>query len=403
MVSEKYFNERTHIVRRVGKNVTTILGAILFLFLIEVISCRNNVPIKIGFVGGLTGPQAELGVTGLNGAMLAVEQINAVGGIKGHPILLLSKDDGEDAGTAVEADKSLIQDGVTAIIGHMTSTMSLAALSLINREKILMISPTSATDSLTGIDDYFIRIINSYRLQTDRLADYAYNTVRMRSMAGIIDSSGLADLGVFFHNFQTEFQYLGGEFIDIINFSAASGVPYQDLAQQLMRSSPEGLLVVANAHDTAAICHQLKKLGSRIPVIACTWAMTNDLLRRGGNAVEGVTFCSPYDENSTTEGYVRFRRQFQKRFGTAPDFAALNAYEACNILFSAMKKVQNYAQLKSTILQQGYFPGLLWDISINRFGDAHTGQFLIQVIDGQFQAIDSWTPDTGKPKIDSIK
>lgn len=365
--------------------------------------CSRPEPVRIGYVGSLTGREAETSVSGRNGVVLAVEQINQAGGINGRPVDLIVKDDQQDESVAVAVDKELIREGVIAIIGHMASAMSLAVLPVINAEKILMISPASSTDALTGIDDYFFRVVNSHRAQTDRLADYAFKTMGMKRMVGITDLSNPEYSGGFCHNFQAEFEYLGGEFIKMVSFSSTPEVLDPDLAQQLIAASPDGLLVVANGHDTAMICQQLKKLGSRIPVISSNWAMTTDLLRYGGQAVEGVTFCSSYDQNSQSLGYVQFRQQFFKRFDVQPDFTALYAYEACRILFKAVEKAQDVYGLKAAVLQQGVFPGLIWDIAINRFGDAHLGQYLTQVIDGQFRAIDSWTPDTGKPRMRGVQ
>jgi branched-chain amino acid transport system substrate-binding protein len=372
-------------------------------YLAGTLGCRRLAPVRIGYVGSLTGPEAEMSISGRNGVILAVEQINESGGINGRPVVLITKDDRQDESVAVAVDKELIKEGVVAIIGHMTSAMSLAVLPVINAEKILMISPASSTDALTGIDDYFFRVVNSHRSQTDRLADYAFKTMGMKRMASITDLSNPEYSGGFCHNFQAEFEYLGGEFIKTVQFNSTPDVLDSELAQKIITASPDGLLVVANGHDTALICQQLKKLGSRIPVISSSWAMTMDLFRYGGLAVEGVTFCSSYDQNNLSQGYVGFKQQFNKRFDGQPDFPALSAYEACRILFNAVEKAQHVSQLKAVVLQQGIFPGLIWDIAINRFGDAHLGQYLTQVIDGQFRAIDSWTPDTGKPRMRGIQ
>lgn len=367
------------------------------------VGCDRPKPVRIGYVGSLTGPAAAVSISGRNGVILAVAQINASGGIAGRPVELITKDDRQDESIAVAVDKELIQEGVVAIIGHMTSAMSLAVLPVINAEKILMISPASSTDALTGIDDYFFRVVNSYRAQTDRLADYAFKTMGMKRMASITDLSNPEYSGGFCHNFQAEFEYLGGEFIKTVPFSSPPDVLDPGLVQQVIAAAPDGLLVVASGHDTAMICQQLKKLGSRIPVISSSWAMTTDLLDYGGQAVEGVTFCSSYDENNRSQEYVEFKQQFKKKFDAQPDFTALYAYEACRILFKAVEKSQDASGLKAAVLQQGTFPGLVWDIAINRFGDAHLGQYLTQVIDGEFRAIDSWTPDTGKPRMRGIQ
>lgn len=96
--------------------------------------CDRNEPIKLGFVGGLTGRNSNLGVAGREGALLAVEQANEKGGIKGRQIRLIVKNDEQNSDVALKVDKELIEEGAVAIVGHMTSSMSLAAVPLMNDE-----------------------------------------------------------------------------------------------------------------------------------------------------------------------------------------------------------------------------------------------------------------------------
>ena len=124
------------------------------------ISCEMKEPVKIGYAGGLTGRVADLGIAGRDGVILAVEEINSAGGINGREVKLLVKDDKQDAETAVNVNEELIQQGVAAIIGHMTSSMSKAGVKAINDKKVFMLSPTTSTNELTGLDDYFFRLEN---------------------------------------------------------------------------------------------------------------------------------------------------------------------------------------------------------------------------------------------------
>lgn len=168
--------------------------------------CENKKPIKVGFVGCLTGRLSDLGTAGRNGAILAVEQINEAGGINGRPVELIVKDDKQDPEVAVQVDQELIEEGVAAIIGHMTSAMSMVAVPLMNKEKMLMISPTTSTNKLTGIDDYFLRITPPSKIQTDHLAGHAFNVMELRKMAGVYDLSNRAFAEGAYNNFKSEFE-----------------------------------------------------------------------------------------------------------------------------------------------------------------------------------------------------
>ncbi len=123
---------------------SSFYGLAVFIFSILIsagIGCeKKENPIKVGFVGGLTGRLSDLGTAGRNGVILAVEEINSRGGINGRPVELITKDDKQDPELSLRVDRELVDEGVAAIIGHMTSVMSMAVLPFINEEKILMIS-----------------------------------------------------------------------------------------------------------------------------------------------------------------------------------------------------------------------------------------------------------------------
>jgi len=131
-------------------------------------------PIRIGFVGGSSGRVADLGISGRDGAILAVEQQNLAGGINGREIRLIIRDDQHNPETAAKVDNELIDEGVLAIIGHMTSDMSMVGVKVANERGVLMLSPTTATDELSGMDDNFFRINASISVLSRQLARNVY-------------------------------------------------------------------------------------------------------------------------------------------------------------------------------------------------------------------------------------
>ncbi len=149
-------------------------------------------PVKLGFVGGLTGTLSDFGIAGRNGVILAVAEANKRGGINGRQVVLITRDDKNDPEVARAVDRELIEEGVVAIIGHMTSTMTMAAVPLINSQKIVLISPTASTDDLTGIDDYFFRTRLPTRSETDHISEYLTAKIELKRVAVVYDISNKA-------------------------------------------------------------------------------------------------------------------------------------------------------------------------------------------------------------------
>jgi branched-chain amino acid transport system substrate-binding protein len=117
--------------------------------------CNDSEPIRIGFLGGLTSRAAGLSTSGRDGFQLAIEEINASGGVNNRQVEGIIQDTRGHKETALQAVNSLIEREVAAIIGPMTSQTAVAVVSEADLAKIPMISPTVSTNHLNGLDDYF--------------------------------------------------------------------------------------------------------------------------------------------------------------------------------------------------------------------------------------------------------
>ena len=358
-----------------------ILLIILFFILP---GCEKKQPIKVGFVGCLTGHLADIGIAGRNAVILAVDEINNNGGIKGRPVELIIRDDMNNPAKAVQVDNELIKLNVAAILGHMTSSMSMKALPVIQKNRIVMVSPTSTTNKLSQKDDFFFRITSSDKVQSDILAEYAYNKLGLRSISCIYDLSNKVFANGLQKNFQAAFEKMGGVQSYILTFTSGTKISYKNLAKKLIESKPDGILIIAGALNTAMICQQIRKINSEISLISSGWAGSSELIQYGGSAVEGIVFPQVFNKESKTSQYLEFKKKYMEQFGKEPNFASVCSYEAARFLFSAMSKAENLKNLKSQMLKQGIFQGLQGNIELDSYGDAKRSQFIITVNNGHF-------------------
>ena len=361
--------------------ITIIFSMLVLLFG----GCDKKTPIKIGFVGGLTGGLAHLGTAGRNGVLLAIEERNKVNGIKGRKIEFISKDDKQNATQAIKADKELIEIGVDAIIGHMTSTMSIEVISIINQAKVLMISPTSSTDKLSGLDDYFIRMVEPHKSMTLRLAQFAVKQKKLKKFAIVYDTANIEFSESVRDDFKTEFKKYGGEIVAVKGFKANSDINYISMVESLLRAKPDGVLIIAGALDTAMICQHVRLKGSKIQIMTNGWAGSNELIQHGGPATDGVVFANFYDKNNKNIAYLDFKKRFNNRFSVDPNFAAVYAYEAVQVLFTALLENEDSTQLKKTILKQSEYEGLQGNFVFNKYGDPAREIFIITIKNGKVE------------------
>ena len=115
---------------------------------------------------------------------------------------------------------------------------------------------------------------------------------------------------------------------------------------------------------------KLKKQEQNLPVLATGWAITPDLIRQSGAAVEGIEFFQSYDLNSQAAAYQDFIRNYKNRFHENPEFGAFFAYESVTVLLTALERAGNRRNLNNIIHEIRVFDGLQDTIEFNQYGAA---------------------------------
>lgn len=350
--------------------------------------CAPRRPARIGFVGGLSGRVADLGIAGRNGATLAVELRNRGGGVRGLPVELLVRDDEQDPAVAQRVDRELIDAGVDAIVGHMTSAMTVAVMPLVNERQVVLVSPTTTTTQLTGIDDHFLRVTATTREYATNMARHLFVKRGLRRLSVVSELGNRAYTESWVQDFSREFLARGGTVVHREEYRSGREVVFMELARRALVPEADGIVLVTSAMDAGMIAQQLRKLGSRLPIAGAEWASTDKIVEFGGLAVEGMTLSQFFDRDCTLAAYGEFRRAYRARFAEEPGFAAVNAFDAVNLVLDASAARQRGESLKEAILRVGSFPGLQGRLNLDRFGDATGKAYLAVVTGGAFRVVD---------------
>jgi branched-chain amino acid transport system substrate-binding protein len=350
-------------------------------------ACQKPETIRIGFVGGLTGRNGDLGTAGRDGTLLAVEAINAEGGINGKKIELLIRDDKSDPEEAKKVVSELVAAKVAAIVGPMTSVVAVAAIPIIDAARTLMLSPTVSSNDLTGRDDFFIRL----NLNSDTAAataDQMVNKLKIKNAALVYDISNRSYTGSLADAFKIRFAALGGTIAIEQTFNAKEKTDLLTLARKVAARKPRAVFILAGAIDSAMICQQLKKIGMSTPFFIAEWASTNEFLKAGGKAVAGTYSLQHFNGNSIYPPFFKFKHDYSKRFGDNPSFAATYAYEAVSIIAAALRKDPDPAHVKETIVGIGKFDGLQGSLFIDRHGDPERLFYVMHVRNDQYVLVE---------------
>jgi len=346
-------------------------------------ACRPAPPLRVGFVAGLSGRNSDLGVSCRNGAQLGLAELNGGGGIGGRPLELLVQDDAQDPETARRAVEQLIDAGVVAIIGHSTSSMAEATLPIVNRRRVLMVSPTVSASQFRGLDDWLVLLYPSTKESAASLASFLGRTRAGRQMAVIYDLSNQVFTASWAEHFGTALAATGGRVLRTTTFRSGEVPSYEALVASALDPAADGLLVVANALDTAAIFQQVRKRSSAVRLFGSDWGATPDVLAHGGAAVEGAVFTQKVDLSDTSPRFLRFRSAYEERFRRPVDFAAVMAYEAAGVLGEALRRDSTREGVRRELLRLGAVDGLQGPIQIDENGDARREHRVMVVRDGR--------------------
>jgi branched-chain amino acid transport system substrate-binding protein len=354
----------------------------------------------VGFAGELTGKQADLGVHGRNGVQLAVEDINAKGGIVGRPVELLVEDDLGTPEGAREADRALIEAGVVAIIGHMTSGQTMAVIPIINDAKVVLLSPTASTYELSGLNDYFFRVNPDNLAEARILARRVCDELALSRVAGIYDVDNAAYTQTFWSAFVKTCQDLGRQAVASVTFASAEEPDLAPLVTELKTHRPDAVVIIASALDTALITQQIRLQDWFVPLFATGWSHTEILLQNGGRAVEGMEIIMSFDANYRADDLEsptalrEFETRYAQRFGQTFTFASAQAYEAMMVLAEALEKTGGEGRgLPQALTEIKNYEGLNTRLSLDSDGDVIRPQFLVTIQEGEFVTLGMVEPE----------
>jgi branched-chain amino acid transport system substrate-binding protein len=362
-------------------NLVVIRQLLCVACLATLFACHKQEPVRIGFVGGLTGKAADLGVAGRNGVQLAVEQRNAAGGINGRQVELIVKDDEQNPETAKRVLGELIGQNLELIIGPMTSSMAMALMPQINASKSILLSPDVTTSELSGKDDNFLRVCGTTSSYAAKNARVLYDKLGIRSVAVIYDINNKSYSESWLNDFRTSFTALGGKIILVKSYLSSKDTIFFPLAKELLTAHADSVVIISNAVDSAQLCQHIRKLAPTQRISMSEWASTERFMELAGTAAEGVVVAHFLDRNDKSQRFQDFMRDYRARFNQDPGFSGVTGYDAGLVAMEAFATRTKGHSIKDTIIAKKSFQGIQPPLNIDRFGDADRKSY-VSVIKG---------------------
>jgi branched-chain amino acid transport system substrate-binding protein len=365
-----------------------LLLPVIATFAAAVIGCKSGGgnTIKIGEFASLTGKEATFGTSSHEGTLLAIEEINAAGGVLGKQLELLTEDDQTKAGEPANAVNKLIsKDAVVAILGEVASSRSLEAAPICQQNKIPMISPASTNPTVTKEGDYIFRVCFTDEFQGGALANFASGTLKAKKVAILTDVKSDYSKGLS-KSFKAKYTTGGGTVGVELDFNSGDK-DFKGQLTAIKSDAPDAIFLPGYYSEVALICIQAKQLGMNIPIFGGDGWESESLLTIGQDAMEGHYFSTHCSIEQPTPEMTSFVAAYKKRFnGKSPDAMAVLGYDSAKVLTEAMKRAGTTAglALRDAIAATKDFSGASGKFSLNADRDAVKALVFIQIKGGKF-------------------
>jgi len=353
-----------------------------FIFFISIVHSKE--PVQIGLSFPLTGQFSGYGNTTKKAIDLAIETVNKTGGINGSTLELIVRD---TEGMPTKAKRIAREFGknpqIAAVIGNFTSSSSMAARPIYDRDTLVQLSPTSSHPAFASGSPYSFEIIGTQDGESIFMAQQAVNNFKKKKLAVLYLNNDWGVAGQKF--FVDEAKRLGAEIVALESFFAET-TDFKPVLEKIYKAKPELLFIVSMYNSAVLILQEKKKLEWNDLIVMSPKALYNPkLIELGGDAVEGLYINAIFFPKNPRADVQKFVKEYGEKYGQVPDISAALAYDCLNILVQAIKQAgTDRKAIRNALANLKDFSGVLGKIQFTEQGDVKRETFLLQVKNGEF-------------------
>ena len=292
---------------------------------------------KIGAIGPLTGDNAAYGNAVCNAAELAVEEINAAGGINGYKVEYKKEDDETNAEKSVNAYNALKDWGMQILVGSTTSGCSIAVSENTKADNMFQLTPSGSAVDCVKYDNAF-RVCFSDPNQGIASAQYISDNNLAKKVGIIYDSSDIYSDGIY----QKFVQESEGKNYEIVSAEAFTSDSATDFSVQLQKAKDAGadLVFLPIYYKSAALILTQANTMGYSPIFFGVDGLDGILTVANFDVslAEGVMLLTPFAADATDDLTVNFVSKYKEKYGEVPNQFAADAYDAVYIIKNAIEK-----------------------------------------------------------------
>jgi branched-chain amino acid transport system substrate-binding protein len=349
--------------------------------------------VKIGAVTCLTGALSTFGNSSVQGLHLAVDQINASGGVLGGPIALVVEDNGSKAGeTATIVRKLISQDKVAAILGDLTSSATMEGAPLAQAAKIPMLTPSATNIAITKIGDYIFRSCFVDPFTGRIMARFALDQLKAKRAIVLTDvkqdySVGLTDA------IREYFGKSGGSISAELSYSSGD-TNFRTQLTQVRLAQPDVIFLPGYYTEAALILRQAKELGINCPFVGGEGWDSPALVQVAGKSADGNYYTDHFSAAALDPRVQKFVQEYRGKYGSVPDALAALWYDGARILAQALQRAgsNDPTKVRDALAATRDFDGVTGRISIDANRNAAKPGVILKIDNGVPAMVEQVTP-----------
>lgn len=345
--------------------------------------------IRIGINYELSGDNATYGQGSVEGIEMAIEEINAAGGIKGKKIKPIKYDnESKPSEAATLANKLVSQDKVVAILGPATTGAFTSQIPVANRNKIPIATGSATGDNLTFATDgsvhpYVFRICFNDSFQGRVMANFAFENLSATKAVIIMDSSSDYGKGLA-SNFKETFTSLGGTVVAEEAY-VAGDTDFNAILTKIKSMDFDAIYIPGYYNEAGLIIRQARTLGIDKPILGADGFDSPDLAKLAGNdALNNVYFTNHYTSINDDPAVLKFIADFEAKYGKKPDAFNALGYDLAKFVADAIERAEslNGEDIKNALEATENFVGITGTLSVDENHNPVKSIFVIELKDG---------------------
>ena len=371
----------------------TGFGFILVLLVgILMAGCAQRTEHTIGAILSLTGSGAAYGEDIKRGIDLELEALNAAGGVGGLPLRVLMEDSASDPAAGEAAATSLIEQGVSAIIGGDISSVTLAVAPLAEKAEVVLLSPASSNPEISEAGRFIFRIYPSDVVEGTMMAEFTLNVMGLKRVMvmAMHNDYGRGLKTVFNRRYR---QTPNREIVDVQNFKQGQNEWSAEIAR-IREVHPDGIYLVGYPGEMLSFLQTLRGENLQMPVVSSR-SFNAEVMQ--DPAAEGVIFPRDPFDPERNERARAFAESYRTKYGEEPNIWAANGADTVKLLAEAIEGAgPRPEEVRKWLSQVRDWEGACGLLSFNSNGDVDKLPVISIVHEGQFVSFKEYKEARGR-------